>query len=81
MIFSSMSLHSNSNYFCNRLGLGFMVFTATFNNIPAISGRSILLVEETGVPGENHRHAPSHRQTLSQNVVSSTRNWLGIQYI
>jgi hypothetical protein len=29
---------------------GFMVFNATFNNISAISWRSVLLVEETGVP-------------------------------
>jgi hypothetical protein len=27
---------------------------------------------ETGVPGENHRPATSHLQTLSLNVVSST---------
>jgi hypothetical protein len=33
----------------------FMVFIATFNNISVISWRSVLLVEETGVPGENHR--------------------------
>ena len=32
----------------------FMVFNATFNNISAISWRSVLLMEETGVPGENH---------------------------
>jgi hypothetical protein len=32
-----------------------MVFNATFNNISVISWRSVLLVEETGVPGENHR--------------------------
>jgi hypothetical protein len=32
----------------------FMVFNATFNNISAISWQSVLLVEETGVPGENH---------------------------
>ena len=32
-----------------------MVFNATFNNISAISWRSVLLVKETGVPGENHR--------------------------
>jgi hypothetical protein len=32
-----------------------MVFNATFNNISAISSRSVLLVEETGVPRENHR--------------------------
>ena len=31
-----------------------MVFNATFNNISVISWRSVLLVEETGVPGENH---------------------------
>jgi hypothetical protein len=31
-----------------------MVFNATFNNIAAISSWSVLLVEETGVPGENH---------------------------
>ena len=29
-----------------------MVFNATFNNISVISRRSVLLVEETGVPGE-----------------------------
>jgi hypothetical protein len=34
-----------------------MVFNATFNNIGAISWRSVLLVEETGVPGENYRPA------------------------
>jgi hypothetical protein len=31
-----------------------MVFNATFNNILTISCRSVLFVEETGVPGENH---------------------------
>jgi hypothetical protein len=30
------------------------VYKATFNNISAISRRSVLLVEETGVPGEIH---------------------------
>jgi len=49
-----------------------MVFNATFNNISAISWRSILLVEEIGVPGENHQPATGHRQTLSHNVVLST---------
>jgi len=32
-----------------------MVFNTTFNNISVISWRSVLLVEESGVPGENHR--------------------------
>jgi len=30
-----------------------MVFNATFNNISVISWQSVLLMEETGVPGEN----------------------------
>jgi hypothetical protein len=50
----------------------FMVFNATFNNILVISWQSILLVEETRVPGENHRPIASHWQTLLHNVVSST---------
>ena len=32
-----------------------LVLWFTLNNISAISWRSVLLVEETGVPGENHR--------------------------
>jgi hypothetical protein len=31
-----------------------MVFNATFNNISVILWQPVLLVEETGVPGENH---------------------------
>jgi hypothetical protein len=50
----------------------FIVFNATFNSISIISWRSVLLVEETGVPGENHRPVASHGKTLSHNVVSST---------
>ena len=42
-----------------------MVLNATFINISAISRQSVLLVEETGVTGENHRPAASHWQTLS----------------
>ena len=52
------------------------VFNATFNNISVISWWSVLLVEETRLPGENHRPATSHWQTLSHNVVSSTPVWL-----
>jgi len=37
-----------------------MVFNATFNNISVISWPSVLLVEETGVHGENHRPVASH---------------------
>jgi len=31
-----------------------MVFKATFNNSSSISWRSVLLMEVTAVPGENH---------------------------
>ena len=39
---------------------GLMVFNATFNNISVILWLSVLLVEETGVPGENHSLVASH---------------------
>jgi hypothetical protein len=44
-----------------------MVFYATFNNI------SVLLMEEIGVPRENHRPVASNRQILSHNVVHLAR--------
>ena len=53
-----------------KIGL-VMVFNATFNTISVISWRSVLLVEETGVPGENHRTATRHWQTLSRNASST----------
>jgi hypothetical protein len=56
-----------------------MVVNATFNNISGISWRSVLLVEVTGVPGENHRPATIYRQTLSHNVVSNTHRLSAIQ--
>ena len=43
------------------------VFIATFNNISVITWQSVLSVEESGVPGENHRHVKSHCKTLSHN--------------
>ena len=46
-----------------------MVFNATFNNVSAILWRSVLFVEETGGPGDDHLPVVSHRQTLSHNVV------------
>jgi hypothetical protein len=49
-----------------------MVFNTTFNNISVVLWCSVLLVEETGVPGENHHPAASHQKTLSHKVVSNT---------
>ena len=56
-----------------------MVFNATFNNISVISWRSVLLVEQTGVPGENHGPVAINRQTLSHNVVSNTPRLNGVR--
>ena len=51
-----------------------MVFNTTYNNISAISWRSILLVEETRVLRENHSlfASPVTDKLLSHNVVSRT---------
>ena len=56
-----------------------MVFNTTFNNISFISWRSVLLMEETWVPRENHWPASNHWQTLSHNVVSSTPRLSGFE--
>jgi len=48
-----------------------MVLNATFNNSSAISCWSVILMEETGVPGETQRRAASHGHTLSHNIVSN----------
>ena len=37
-----------------------MVPNNTFNNISVISWRSMLWMEETGVPGKNYRPAACH---------------------
>ena len=44
----------------NILIILLVVFSATFNNILVILWQSALLVEETGVPGVNHRPVASH---------------------
>jgi hypothetical protein len=43
-----------------------MVFNATFNNISDTSWWSVLLVDETGEPGENHR------TVANPNIVDTT---------
>ena len=62
-----------------------VMLNAIFNNILAILWRSILVMEKTGVYGENHRPAASHLQTLSYNDVLSrpiqTLNFSGDRHI
>ena len=48
-----------------------MVFNATFNNISVVSWRSVLLVEETGLPVETTDLPQVTDKHLSHNVVSS----------
>ena len=50
------------NLFCKIcfMGVRVMVFNTTFNNISVILWQSVLLVQETEVPGENYKPAASH---------------------
>ena len=51
-----------------------MMSNATFNNVSVILWQSVLLVEETGVPGESHRPVVSHWQRLENIVLSNSHN-------
>ena len=53
------NIFSSQSSGCQSL-FGFMVFNGTFNNISVILWQSVLLVQETRVPGENHRPAVCH---------------------
>jgi len=62
-----LEIHKESSYWWRKLEnfqkTMFVVYggvLTTFNNISVISWRSVLLVEKTGVPGENHRPVASH---------------------
>jgi hypothetical protein len=57
----------------------FMVVNATFKSISVILWWSVLLVQESGEPGENHRPDASHWQTSSTNVAPSTPHLSGIR--
>ena len=51
LIFKTTFLYAIVNYLNDLI----LVINATFINISAISWRPVLVVEEAGVPGENHR--------------------------
>ena len=65
-----------------RMLLGwFMVLNATFNNISAISWWSVLLVEETGVPGENHQPIASQCHiNVTYCCIEYTSLWKGFEF-
>ena len=55
MVMAILDFHCQlRNKMHNKLIL-FLVLNATFGNISAISWRPALVVEEAGVPGENHQ--------------------------
>ena len=54
----------------------FMGFNATFNNISAISWRSVLLVEETGVLEEHHCDLS---QVTDKRCMEYTSPWTGFK--
>jgi hypothetical protein len=57
-----------------------MVFNATFNNISDISWRSVLLVEETGIPQEKTTNLPQVTDKLYHiMLISSTPRLSGIR--
>jgi hypothetical protein len=49
-----------NQHFLAELVILFLVLNATFSNISAKSWQQVLVVEEAGVPGENHRRWASN---------------------
>ena len=72
-----MHIDKNTLYNKEKVKVTLMVLNATFDNIAVISWRSVLLEEETGVPGENHPQFTD--KLLSHNVVKSTPRLNGIR--
>ena len=72
-VYKVICMNLASNTVCYNINICLfvclMLFNATFNNISVISWRSVLLVEETRVPGENHWPVAIYWQTLSHKVV------------
>ena len=60
-----------------------MVFNATFNNISVISWQSVILVEETGVPGDTWRKPSTCRKSLTNFItyccIEYTSKWVGFE--
>ena len=59
--------------------VNFWCFIATFSNISAISWRPLIVVEEAGVPVENHRPWASNWLTLSLATVRRVHPFCNLQ--
>ena len=69
----------NSYYKTHEVRVRIMVFNATFNNI---LWWTVLLVEETGVPGENHRPVTMSQVTdkfIPECCIKYTSPWVGFE--
>ena len=70
--------HKNK-YYSWMVSIGFaysfVTLNAKFNNISVLSWRSVLLVEETGIPGENHRHVAIHWQNFITRYYTPRPGW------
>jgi hypothetical protein len=53
-------LSPNFRFIWEKDLIDFLCFDATFSTISAISWRPVLVMEEVGVPGENHRQWASN---------------------
>ena len=61
-------------------GNGWLVGLWCINNISVISRRPVLLVGDTGVPGENHRPVPTgNKKKKRRHLVGKTRYKCKIQ--
>ena len=58
-----------------------MLFNGTFNTISIISWRSVVLVDETGLPGENHRPAESTGTCFIQKIYATSSSLLQGKYL
>ena len=71
----------NNLYQTNDCRVKVLMYNTTLINISVISWRPVFLVEETGVPGENHRPVASLWQTLSHlYCIEYTSPWAGFEF-
>ena len=78
--FSLLALKENEYILCfDWFCFDIWCFNATFSNISAISWRPVLVVEEAGVPGKNHRPWASNWSTLSLAVASRVPPFCNLQ--